>query len=80
MAYHTYEFLERRKDEPKWHDAYVQRKKERDKEIRAYIIGGIVFVISLIGYLFYISNKEPIEQQTQNQNPPVQMTQTSQNG
>lgn len=29
-TYHTYEFLKKRKDDPKWKDQYLQRKEERE--------------------------------------------------
>lgn len=45
MAYHTYEFLRKRKNEPKWRDAYLKAKWIRIISFlftATLIIGGFV--------------------------------------
>lgn len=34
MTYHSFDFYEKRKDDPKWHTAYLQAKQEHDLEVQ----------------------------------------------
>lgn len=51
MALHTYEFYRKRKNDPKWRDAYIEA---RDKRIISFLVTLIVLaVLMIIGILFY---------------------------
>lgn len=41
MAYHTYEFLKNRRNDPKWRDAYISA---RNKKIISYLVLGNVIL------------------------------------
>ncbi|MEI5994113.1 hypothetical protein [Candidatus Enterococcus mansonii] len=40
MAYHTYEFLRKRRNDPKWRDAYISA---RNKKIISFLLVGNLF-------------------------------------
>lgn len=41
MAYHTYEFLKRRRNDPKWRGAYISA---RNKRIISFLLVGNLFL------------------------------------
>lgn len=41
MAYHTYEFLRKRRNEPKWRDAYLTA---RNKRIISFLVMGLSLI------------------------------------
>ncbi len=51
MAYHTYEFLKRRKNDPKWRKAYTSARNKR-------IIGTLVTIYNYLGLLFCGKNRK----------------------
>ncbi|EOH96784.1 hypothetical protein UAW_01742 [Enterococcus haemoperoxidus ATCC BAA-382] len=40
MAYHTYEFLKKRRNDPKWREAYISA---RNKKIISFLVLGNLF-------------------------------------
>lgn len=49
MAYHTFEFLRKRRKDPKWRDAYLDALLKR--------LYGVVFaVLLLVGFVFVKNN------------------------
>ncbi|WP_086351171.1 hypothetical protein [Candidatus Enterococcus clewellii] len=54
MAYHTYEFLRKRRNEPKWRDAYLAA---RNKRIILFLVMGNLLFWGAIAWR-YIENND----------------------
>ncbi|GAX48085.1 hypothetical protein [Pseudolactococcus reticulitermitis] len=58
MAYHTYEFLKRRKNEPKWAVAYHKALMNR---ILSAIISIIIILLVILVYLYIDRNNVDVQ-------------------
>lgn len=49
-SWHTYEFLEKRKMNPKWRDAYFAAKQQRRREAIIYAVFFLIVLVALITF------------------------------
>lgn len=56
-SWHTYEFLKKRQNNPKWRSAYLAAKRQRRREtIISMVILAVVLVVGVNLYNYYYSN------------------------
>lgn len=57
-SWHTYEFLKKRQNNPKWHSAYLAAKRQRRREtIISMVILAVVLVVGVNLYNYYYSSE-----------------------
>ena len=61
-TYHTFEFLSKRKNDPKWRPQYLERleekqtlKNKREKKVIAFLLLIIVVELIILGYLMFFN-------------------------
>ena len=54
-SWHTYEFLEKRKMNPKWQAAYFAAKEQRKKEMIISVLMFLILIVALVATFFVVN-------------------------
>lgn len=61
-TYHTFEFLKKRKNDPKWRPQYLERlaeieklKSKRESKMIAFLVVVILIELIILGYLMFFN-------------------------